>query len=715
VSPTDLQSLLARPPADAIAPALREAILAAQATALPAASSTPEADALLVDTLRTLTGIGADGDAIAAALLHARPELQPAVQSLLLRDFPLVATLLESQRAAARVCALHGGRDARAGRGGAEGWRRLLLAIVRDLRVLPLLLSGQLARMRDAARLAEPQRQALARLTRDIHAPLANRLGIWRLKWELEDLALRYLEPATYQRIAHLLDETRAVRERHVGEVAARLHSALTEQGIAAEVAGRSKHITSIWNKMQRKDLAIDQLHDLRAVRVLVDDIPACYAALGTVHALWAPVAGEFDDYIARPKANDYRSLHTAVVGPDGRTVEVQIRSREMHRLAELGVAAHWRYKEGVHGDAALDRKVAWMRRLLLDADAAADAGTSTLAAETQAAEDRIYALTPQDDVIELPQGATPLDFAYRVHTQVGHRCRGARVDGRIVPLDHVLRSGDRVEILTGKTAQPRRDWLVAANGFLATDRSRDKVRAWFHRLDQARNATDGRALLERELRRCRLLQVPLDAALSRFGMPDVDSLHVAVGLGEIGAQQVSRALLEQHRDAASPVPPEQLRPRAPAKAVHAVTVQGIGGLLVQRAGCCQPLPGEAIAGYLTRGRGVSVHRPDCAAYQRLVVAQPQRQLQAEWAAAATAQEIDVLVDAQDRKWLVKEVSNVIAEQRVQLAALHSEQGRGDGGRLRLRLRLRLGDSGQLARLLGRLDAVPGVERARRA
>ena len=579
--------------------------------------------------------------------------------------------------------------------------------------------------MRAATTLADDERLALARLTRDIHAPLANRLGIWQLKWELEDLAFRYLEPDTYRRIAALLDDKRAGRERFIEQVKSQLGEALRAQGLGADIAGRPKHIYSIWKKMRKKDVPIGELYDLRAVRVLVDDVPACYAVLGVVHALWAPVPGEFDDYIARPKNNDYRSLHTAVVGPEGKTLEVQIRTREMHEQAELGVAAHWRYKEtggslrSSAGNAALDRKIEWMRRLL-ESSAEGSEGDAALARgfDTELVEDRIYALTPAGEVIDLPRGATPLDFAYHVHTMVGHRCRGAKVDGRIVPLDHRLRSGDRVEILTAKTAAPRRDWLVVANGFLASPRSREKVRSWFHKLDRERNLQAGRELLDRELRRMGLLQAELPPVLARFNVASVDELLVLVALGDVGPHQVGRALQEHERSQAKPeddaaMPAAANRPRrAPKATTSGFTVVGVGNLLVQVARCCQPLPGEAVSGYLTRTRGVSVHRADCPAFLRLATAQPQRVLPVAWGREDGAHDATVLVDAVDRRHLLRDVSNLIAQEEAHVLSIHSEAGRH--GRVRLRLQLRVGGYDQLSRLLGKLDSLPGVEQARR-
>ncbi len=722
VDTVDIEALLALPALRAL-PASMAARLREVADGAPA----PCIDAwpVLQDTLEALALLEADGEVMAAAILHAVPAWAGRFEAVGKGPGAAIPALLEGQEAANQVWALHA--EQASGRGH-EGLRRLLLALVRDLRVVLVLLARQLARMRAATTLADDERLALARLTRDIHAPLANRLGIWQLKWELEDLAFRHLEPDTYRRIAKLLDDKRAGRERYIAEVTAVLGEALRASGIDGDIAGRPKHIYSIWKKMQKKDVPIGELYDLRAVRVLVDDVQACYAALGTVHALWTPVPGEFDDYIARPKNNDYRSLHTAVVGPEGKTLEVQIRTREMHEQAERGVAAHWRYKESggsqrsAAGEAAVNRKIEWMRSLL---EATTETGDSALAGafDTELVEDRIYALTPKGEVVDLPRGATPLDFAYRVHTEVGHRCRGAKVDGRIVPLDHVLRSGDRVEIMTAKVAEPRRDWLLANNGYLASARSREKVRAWFHKLDRARNLQDGRELLERELKRVGLGQADLAPVLKRFNVDAVDDLHVLVALGDVGPHQVARALAEHEkaqREAAAGEPDDGvIALRAPRRVRRGggpdFTVVGVDNLLAQIARCCQPLPGEAIAGYLTRARGVSVHRADCASFARLAAKEPQRVLAVEWGGPGSGHDASVVLDAVDRKHLLKDVTNLIAQEDAHVLSIDGGGvGRGQG-RVQLRLGLRVSDFGQLSRLLGRLEALPGVERAQRA
>jgi GTP pyrophosphokinase len=703
--------MLRQAPANTIAAPLLEQMVQAATGNAGVGNDPRDPPAAVQAMLAALQRLDADSDSLAAAILHTYPGLQAALGPKFEREHPPLVALLDGQRAAAQVWALHAEQE---GRSGSEGLRRLLLAIVRDMRVVPILLARQLARMQQAATLPEDRRVALATLTRDIHAPLANRLGIWQLKWELEDLAFRYLQPDTYRQIAQLLDEKRIDRERYIDEVQQTLRQALAAQGLQADIAGRPKHIFSIWKKMQRKQAPISELYDLRAVRILVDDLAACYAALGVVHATWTPIPSEFDDYIARPKRNDYRSLHTAVIGPEGKTLEVQIRTFEMHRQAELGVAAHWRYKEG-GGDAAFDRKIAWMRKLLEPADdSVADDAALARELDTELVEDRVYVLTPKGEVIDLPAGSTPLDFAYRVHTEVGHRCRGAKVDGRIVPLDYRLHSGDRVEIMTAKTGEPRRDWLIEANGFLASSRSREKVRNWFHRLDRERNEAAGKELLDKELRKLGLLGADLTPARERFSLASDGELQVLVALGDVGPHQVARLLQDHQRALTAPPPvvlPSAPLPRPAANKTRDFTVQGIDNLLAQLGRCCQPLPGEPIAGYLTRGRGVTVHRADCATFQRLAEKEPQRVLPVEWGAGG-GYEVDVEVMAVDRKWLLKEVTNLIAQANVHMGSIRSDSRRNV---MRIRMRLKVADFDQLSSLLGKLAALPGVEHARRS
>lgn len=664
--------------------------------------------AVLADALGLLDRLGADAETLQAALFYALPAAREALPGL--AAAPGLEALLEGQAAAEKVWSLWGERGVHS---SAEGLRRLLLAIVRDLRVVLILLSRQLAEMRAAASLDEPERRRLAQLSADIHAPLANRLGIWQLKWELEDLAFRYLQPDTYRRIAKLLDEKRGDREHFIETAKSRLRAALAEAGIAAEVAGRPKHIYSIWKKMQRKDVPFSDLYDIRAVRVLADDITACYAALGVAHSVWTPIASEFDDYIANPKGNQYRSLHTAVVGPEGKTLEIQIRTHDMHQHAELGVAAHWRYKEGGGGDAGFERKIAWMRQLLEgkegEEDSALLAGLST-----ELIEDRVYLLTPQGQVIDLPRGGTVLDFAYHVHTEVGHRCRGAKVNGRIVPLTHAPRSGDRVEILTAKTGEPRRDWLLTNSGYLISGRARDKVRAWFHKLDQARNLQAGREVLDKELKRLALHQLDLSQVLPKFRLPRLEDLYFAVALGDISPSQVARALHELSQPRAEPEPQRAASNVKPPKPDRGMTIEGIGNLLIQLARCCQPVAGDPIVGFLTRSRGVSIHRQDCASMQHLAARHPERVLPVEWGRrGGQSYQVDVVVRGIDRKWLLKDLSNVIGVANAHILGVNSRVDAASAD-AELRFSLKVSDFQQLGDLLGKMAAVPGVREVRR-
>jgi GTP pyrophosphokinase len=608
-----------------------------------------------------LESLRADPETFAAYILHTLQQCSIAVPlDDIVRAAPQLRDLLDGQQAAEKVWSLYAAHGAAH---SAEGLRRLLLAIIRDLRVVFILLARQLARMRAAAQSTPEQRRELAQLTADIHAPLANRLGIWQLKWELEDLAFHYLHADTYRRIANLLDERRTDRERFINAAAAALREALDAAGIEADIAGRPKHIYSIWKKMQRKSGDFSTLYDIRALRVLVADVPACYAALGSVHTLWPPVPSEFDDYIARPKGNNYQSLHTAVIGPEGKTLEVQIRSYDMHAHAEQGVAAHWRYKEGGGGDQNFERKITWMRQLI-ETKSEPDDAALLAGFKTDILEDRVYLLTPQGQVMDLPRAATVLDFAYHVHTDVGHRCRGAKVNGRIVPLHFQPSSGDRVEILTGKTVEPRRDWLSAHHGFLTTHRAREKVRAWFKRVDHDANLAAGRAILERELKRLALGNVDLDTLPQKFHLQTFDELLVVLALGDVTAGQIARVLHEAH--APSAMQPAQV-PRAPKRDKDAVVIEGVGNLLTTLARCCQPLPGDAISGYITRGRGVSIHRADCTSFARLRARDPGRAIEVEWGGArAQAYEVNLLVRGYDRKWLHKDVTSVIAAANVQ-------------------------------------------------
>ena len=667
---------------------------------------------------RLLEALGCDMDTRAAAYWHELALANPqAWAEVAAARPPDVQRLVQGQQEAERVWSLHAGRPAG---GSAEGLRRLLLALIDDLRVVYPLLARQLVRLRNAAALPETERRALAALGADILAPLANRLGIWQLKWELEDLAFRHLRPDTYKRIAALLDERRADREAYIVRCVAALDAELRAQGIDADVAGRPKHIHSIWKKMQRKRVEFGELYDIRALRVLTGSVADCYAALGVVHAQWPHLPGEFDDYIARPKGNGYRSLHTAVIGPEGKTLEVQIRTRDMHHANEHGVAAHWRYKEGGGADAAYQARVAWMRRLLevRDGEAREEADDVALAGALRGelAEERVYLLTPKGEVLDLPAGATVLDFAYHVHTMVGHRCRGAKVNGRIVPLAFQPQSGDRVEILTGKDAAPSRDWLSAQHGYLRTASARGKLRAWFRRSDHGANLAAGRAILDRELKRLALTALPLERLPVRLGLKSQDELLDALALGEIGTGQLARALHETAgpEPAAAESAAYHAPPRAASAESGALKIEGVGNLLTQLARCCQPLPGDQVIGYITRGRGVSVHRADCASLARLRRRAPERVIDVEWGGAAGHSfDIDIAVQGYDRKHLHKDVTTAISNAGAHIVASSSVSDplRGEVG---MRYTLRLHDFSELSALLAKIAVLPNVIDAHR-
>ncbi|HEN47060.1 MAG TPA: bifunctional (p)ppGpp synthetase/guanosine-3',5'-bis(diphosphate) 3'-pyrophosphohydrolase [Mizugakiibacter sp.] len=666
-------------------------------------------DEVLVDTLVLLESLQCDAETLAATVWFALLQTDTPTDVGKVAQNPGVRRLIEGQQAAEKVWVLH---DQQRVGDSAEGLRRLLLAIIRDLRVVFILLARQLARLRAAVPADDMTRRSLAALTADLHVPLANRLGIWQLKWELEDLVFRFLEPQAYQRIAALLDERRSNREIWIRDTRAHLVRTLDKAGIKAEVAGRPKHIYSIWKKMQRKQVDFSELYDIRALRVLTDNVADCYAVLGIVHQLWAPVPSEFDDYIARPKPNGYRSLHTAVLGPEGRTLEVQIRSHEMHRQSELGVAAHWRYKEGARLGRGFEDKITWMRKLLEIRHEGEDDQALLADFRSDLLEDRVYLLTPHGEVLDLPQNATVLDFAYHVHTEVGHRCRGAKVNGRIVPLSHVPQSGDRIEILTSKISQPSRDWLAPHQAYLTTGRARGKVRAWFRRIQLQDNLDAGRNLLDRELKR---LGVESDTAAelpTKLNLRNMDDVYQALALGEIGSGQIGRALQAPPSAEPTALPPTSLR-SVPHKAGELV-IEGVGNLLLSLARCCQPLPGDPVRGYVTRGRGVSVHRADCRSMARLAQRDPDRVISVNWGqASARAYEADITLRAYERKELLKDVTSVLTQSGAQIIASQSHR-LPDRGEVDMRYTLRVRDFAQLAQLLAKLVALPNVLDARR-
>jgi GTP pyrophosphokinase len=594
-----------------------------------------------------------------------------------------------------------------------EGLRKMLLAMVQDIRVVLIELA---AHTQDLRRLVKSgtadERRDVARLAHDVYAPLANRLGVWQLKWEIEDLAFRILEPDSYRAIARSLDEKRVDRERYIESVIAQLKGELSRAGIQAEVYGRPKHIYSIYKKMRSKTAAFESLNDVRAVRVLVRDVKDCYAVLGLIHNLWTPIPGEFDDYIAKPKSNQYRSLHTAVVGPEDKALEVQIRTHEMHQHSELGVAAHWRYKEGTRADQGYDAKIAWLRQVLEWEGETGHAGELAERFRSGLFDDTIYVLTPQDRVIALTRGATPVDFAYQVHTELGHRCRGAKVDGAMVPLNTPLANGQRVEILAAKQGGPSRDWLNAELGYVRSAAARAKIRQWFNRRNAEADAAQGRAVVEKELRRQGLTALGLEKLASHFGHGQADDFLAEVGRGEIRSGELEQALraLDPRARGVHPEAAEETPPRKqPVTAGRgSVLVVGVDRLLTTPAKCCKPAPPEAIVGFITRGRGVTIHRAGCASLARL---DAKRRVAAEWGTAGGAFPVDIEVVARRRAGLLRELSEVMAREKVRIAGSRAVE---EEAAMRLRYTVEVENIGRLQRVLALIREVRGVARAAR-
>jgi len=596
----------------------------------------------------------------------------------------------------------------------AEALRKMLLAVIGDVRLVVVRLAQQLQRMRSAKDVGAARQRKLAVETREVYAPLANRLGVWQVKWELEDLAFRYLEPVQYKHIATALKTRRSERERYVDELKAVLQNAMRGAGIEAAIEARPKHIFSIWKKMQVKQLAFEQLMDIRAARVLVNSVADCYGALGVVHSLWQFIPGEFDDYIATPKDNLYRSIHTAVLGPGQEPVEIQIRTHEMHADSERGVAAHWRYKEGGRGNQAYERKINELRSLLAPADGAeGSTGSRDFLDRVRVDlfQDRIYVISPKGEIVDVPVGGTPLDFAYQVHTDLGHRTRGAKVNGRMVPLDYHLKNSETVEIITSKTAQPSRDWLSPQSGFLASPRHRNKVRAWFRKQNEAQNKVEGRVMLERELQRLGVKSPPMVELLRELELDSAESLHEALGLGEISAAQVAGAMqrLLHTRDTRI----ERARPPVSGRTPE-LAVQGIGDLLSTYARCCKPVPPEPIVGYITVGRGVSIHSQACANLARLKIKAPARVLAVDWGKTGGGEfPVDIEVQAFDRRGLVRDVSAALADEKISIQGMTTVTDKHDNV-AHMRIGISISGLPQLSKVLSRIAQLPNIISAKR-
>ena len=669
-------------------------------------------------TAAILAGMQFDADTLAAALLCGLPDKAIKREALKPRFGEALTLLVESAAKLTRMDTLFTTLNSDGGQ--SETLRQMLLAMTNDIRVVFIKLAERTQALRELASGEDVLRRKTANDVRELYAPLANRLGAWQLKWELEDLACRYLEPDTYRQIAKLLDERRLDREWYIEHVIKLLSDALSAEGLDGHaVSGRPKHISSILAKMRKKRLSFDEVYDVRAVRVLVRDIKDCYHALGLVHSLWQPIPGQFDDYISRPKGNGYKSLHTAVVGPENKALEVQIRTFDMHQEAEMGVAAHWRYKEGGKADAGIQDKIAWLRQLLawrqeVGEQQQTDTGELAQHFKMELFQDEVFVLTPQGKVVPLANGATPLDFAYAVHTELGHRCRGAKIDGVLTPLDTPLKTGQRVEILTVKQGGPSRDWLNPHLGVLKTSRARAKVKQWFKQQDLESHIQAGRTLVEREIHRLHLANISLDALATRLKFPDADELFAALGRGDLGVTQLDRALQDEFA-------PAQIKPvvtQGKRKIEHAgVLIEGEPGLLTQMAGCCKPAPPDPIVGYITQGHGVSIHRADCQVVTSLSPDRQARLLHASWGEQASgAFAVDLELIARDRPGLLKDVTEILAQEKVNVTRLHtlSHRSLAQQDTAHMEFTLEVSHLGQLNRCLARLAHVRGYLSARR-
>ena len=592
----------------------------------------------------------------------------------------------------------------------AECLRRMLLAVVKDIRAFLVKLAYRVEHLRILHKQRYATRRCIARETLDIYAPLASRLGVAQLKWKLEDLAFRYVDPQTYKNLAMALEESRAARESYIESFIATLSGALRKEGVHAEIYGRPKHIYSIWRKMQNKDCRFEDLYDLHAVRIIVNKVADCYAVLGVVHTLWHHIPHQFDDYVANPKENGYQSLHSAVVGPERKVVEIQIRTQEMHELAERGVAAHWLYKEGSDQNAVLQRNIASLQRLL-----EADYNDAELLDDFshELFQDRVFVLTPTGEIKDLPRGVTPLDFAYSIHTEVGHRCRGAKVNGRIVTLNTVLNTGDQVEILTAKQGQPSRDWANPHLGYLYTSRARAKVRHWFKQLDRDKHIQEGRVIVERELKRLGVTGTDLETIPAHFNLHSVDEFMVAVGRGEVSPGQIA-GIFRVPDLAESRLPTvEKRQGHKPAAPSDSIMIRGVGKLLTQIANCCKPVPGVPIIGYITRGKGVSIHGRDCPNVLNLAEGRCERLIEVDWGRGKELYPVDVRVEAYDRPGLLRDIAAVLGSEKVNLLRANTQTDQGDQS-VTMDLVLEIEDAKQLSRVLAKFVQVHNVVEARR-
>jgi len=588
-----------------------------------------------------------------------------------------------------------------------ETLRKVFLAMGDDIRVVLIKLADRLHNMRTLGYMPEVKRKRIAQETLDIFAPLANRLGIWQIKWELEDLAFRYIDPDKYREIAENLAERRQDRETMIKRIIEHLQDVLARNGIKSELSGRPKHIYSIYKKMSEKGKPFEMVRDLRAVRCIVQDIPACYAALGVIHTTWRPIPQEFDDYIAAPKDNFYQSLHTAVIYDDGKPLEVQIRTIEMHQNAEFGIAAHWRYKERGHRDDLYEQRINWFRRIMEWRQEIEDAQEFVDSMKSDVFQDRVYVFTPRGDIIDMPAGSTPIDFAYHVHTEIGNRCRGAKVNGKLVTLDYELKTGDQVEILAAKQGGPSRDWLNPSLGLVKTQRARSKIRAWFKKQDRDQNLVQGKVMLEKEMKRLGTSDLSVDTLAKIFDYKSVDELYVAIGCGDLGLGRIVNRLSE----ASAPKDPQPfpLTPREAKQGGNGVSVLGLKGLLTTMARCCNPAPGDEIVGYITRGRGATIHRQDCP--NMLRIKDRERMIKVTWGEPYQVYPVSIAIRAYDRQGLMNDISLIIANENVNLVDIEIKVTQNLASILMV---LEVSDISQLSRVLNRIENLPNVMEAHR-
>lgn len=602
----------------------------------------------------------------------------------------------------------------------AENVRKMLVAMVDDVRVALIKLAERTCAIRALKDATEERRKRVAREVASVYAPLAHRLGIGHIKWELEDLAFRYLEPEDYKTIARLLDEKRLGRQQYIDHVIAVLKKELADAGIEGDISGRAKHIYSIWRKMRRKNIGFSQVYDIRAVRILVPTVRDCYTVLGIVHSLWRNIPNEFDDYIASPKENGYRSLHTAVIGPERKVLEVQIRTYNMHEDAEFGVCAHWQYKgtDKQETQTGYDQKIAWLRQVLdWHEELGSKSEDNPLVDDLTHGinQDRIYVFTPEGHVVDLPSGATPLDFAYKIHTDVGHRCCGAKVNGRIVPLNHHLNTSDQVEILTGKRESPSRDWLSQPLGYVNTSRARAKIQHWFKLQARDKNLADGRALLDKEFKRLAVQDIDFAELAKSLHCKTLDDLYTAVGASDISVGQVLGAAQRQ-LDAYAPESEALplVKSRQPGQGEADVYIEGVGNLLTHLARCCSPVPGDAITGYITLGKGVSIHRQDCSNILQLEADEPERIIQVSWGEAPhKVYSVEVIIEAFDRHGLLRDITALLDNERINVIAMQTLSNK-NLNTVDMLVTIEVQNFNALSRALTRLNQLPNIASARR-